>query len=138
MCPERMLMRKQSGAGLPIALFVITVLSLLVLGMSQLLDSSAQSVGLQIQSQRAFFAAESGAQAGVALALDNANCAAVPSSLSFSSAGLQACEAQLSCSSVQADIDGNSAPETVYTLVSEGRCGTGNDLASRTVEVRVR
>ncbi|MDX1802103.1 MAG: hypothetical protein R3303_14310 [Marinobacter sp.] len=123
---------------MPIALFVITVLSLLVLGMSQLLDSSAQSVGLQVQSQRAFLAAQSGAQTGVALALDNSSCTAVPSSLTFSADGLQSCGARLSCTSLQADIDGNSDPETVYTLVSEGRCGAGQDFASRTVEVRVR
>lgn len=138
MYPERLSAKQQAGAGLPIALFAITVLSLLVLGMSQLLDSSAQSVGLQIQSQRAFFAAESGAQIGVAEVLDAGSCAALAPSKHFSSGGLTGCQAQVSCSAVSADIDGNSDPETVFTLVSAGQCGVGQDSAQRTIEVRVR
>lgn len=53
MCPERS-PQKQQGAGLPIALFIITVLALLVVGMAQLQERSGQAVSLQIQSQRAF------------------------------------------------------------------------------------
>ncbi len=45
MSPERTI-RKQSGAGLPIATFIITVLALLVYGMAQLQESSGKSVSL--------------------------------------------------------------------------------------------
>ncbi len=128
----------QRGAGLPLALFIITVLALLVAGMAQLQQSSAGAVSLQIQSQRAFFAAESGAQAGVAEALSGASCSAVSSPKIFSVSGLNGCQALLSCSSVQADIEGNSDPETVFNITSTGRCGSGSDLAERTLEVRVR
>jgi MSHA biogenesis protein MshP len=120
-----------------LALFLITVLALLVVGMAQLQQSTGQSISLQIQSQRAFFAAESGAQVAVAEALA-ANCAAVSSPLSFSAGGLASCEAVLTCDAVQADIDGNSSLETVYTLSSTGSCGSGSDFAERVVEVRVR
>jgi MSHA biogenesis protein MshP len=58
--------KQQAGAGLPIAIFIVTVLSLIVLGMSQLQESSGKAISLQIQSQRAFFAAESGAQVVIA------------------------------------------------------------------------
>jgi len=64
MCPDTSL-KSQTGAGLPIALFVITVLALLVIVMAQLQQGTGESLSLQIQSQRAFFAAESGAQVGV-------------------------------------------------------------------------
>lgn len=137
MCPERR-PSSQRGAGLPVALFIITVLALLVVGMAQLQESSGRSVSLQIQSQRAFLAAESGAQVGVAQVLDGASCAALTSPKNFSATGLNGCRAQVSCDSVQADIEGNSALETVYTITSAGQCGSGFDGARRVVEVRVR
>lgn len=137
MCPDR-IFRSQRGAGLPIALFIITVLALLVVGMAQLQESSGRSVSLQIQSQRAFFAAESGAQVGVAQALAAGDCSAVTSPKTFSTGGLNSCRAQVSCSSASADIEGNSALETVFSITSIGQCGSGSDRAERVVEVRVR
>lgn len=137
MCPDRQI-RRQSGAGLPVALFVITVLSLLVLGMSQLQESSGRSISLQIQSQRAFFAAESGAQVAVRKALD-ASCTEVidASPVTFGAGGLSGCSATLACESVTADIGGPGG-DTVYTIFSTGSCGTGPDEAERDIEVRVR
>lgn len=130
MCPDR-IRHQQRGAGLPVALFIITVLALLVLGMAQLQQSAGEAVSLQIQSQRAFFAAESGAQVGVGRVLqdpDNPQCFA--GSISFSDPGLSGCRVAITCS----ETPGNE----VFTLTSAGRCGSGPDAASRTVEVRVR
>ncbi|KXS51737.1 MAG: MSHA bioproteinis protein MshP [Marinobacter sp. T13-3] len=124
--------RKQTGAGLPVALFIITVLALLVVGMAQLQESSGRSISLQIQSQRAFFAAESGGQVGVNRVLadpTNPQCFA-NDTLNFSNAGLSGCRAVIRCT----DITGNG----LFEVISEGRCGTGQEAASRTVEVRLR
>ena len=137
MCPERSL-SKQRGAGLPVALFVITVLALIVTSMAQQQESAGSAVSQQILSQRAFLAAESGAQVAIAEALSGASCGSVSASITFSNAGLAGCDASVSCTSVQADIDGDAAPETVFTLESQGQCGNGAEAASRTVEVRVR
>lgn len=137
MCPDRD-WNQQRGAGLPIAIFIITALSLIVASMSQQQESAGVAVGQQILSQRAFYAAESGAQAAVTEALYGGGCGAVPGSLSFNQAGLKGCSASLSCSPVQADIEGGPALENVYTLVSTGQCGTGNEQATRQIEVRVR
>jgi MSHA biogenesis protein MshP len=137
MCPEPSLSRQQ-GAGLPIAIFIITVLALIVTSMAQQQESSGAAISQQILSQRAFYAAESGAQAAVTQALHGGGCGSVPGSLDFNQAGLQNCSARLECSTVQADIDGDSSPETVFTLISEGQCGAGAEATSRTVEVRVR
>jgi MSHA biogenesis protein MshP len=126
---------RQKGAGLPVALFIITVLALIVLGMAQLQESSGQSISLQIQSQRAFYAAESGAQVGVRNALISGTCAS--DTIDFEAPGLSSCSASLACESVTADI-GGSGGDTVYTIVSRGQCGAGPDQASRSVEVRVR
>ncbi|WP_148861650.1 hypothetical protein [Marinobacter fonticola] len=131
---------RQAGAGLPVALFVITVLALIVVGMGQLQQSSGQAVSLQIQSQRAFFAAESGAQVGVAQVLAGNACSAIQSPINFATPGLNGCEARVACqyATFQGDVDGDGSADSVYTLRSEGRCGTGPDQAIRTIQVRVR
>lgn len=117
--------QKQTGAGLPIALFIITALSLMVLGMSQLQESSGNAISLQIQSQRAFFAAESGAQIAVTKLMAGESCPGSP--VSFPGKGLSDCTADIQCTG--SDID---------EVVSTGRCGSGQEGASRTVEVRLR
>lgn len=130
--------RKQSGAGLPVALFVITVLALLVAVMAQLQQGSAEAVSLQIQSQRALFAAESGAQVAVREALEGSGCGAVSSPKTFTAPGLSDCRAVLACASVSAELTGKSPAEEIFTLTSTGQCGTGLDRAERVVEVKVR
>lgn len=129
---------RQRGAGLPVALFIITVLALLVAGMAQLQESSGQAVSLQIQSQRAFYAAESGAQVAVARVLDAGSCSALGGPIIYGEPGLRGCRAELACSSILLDIEASPAEETVFDLTSQGQCGTGPDRAERTVEVRVR
>lgn len=135
---------KQRGAGLPVAIFVITVLALLVAGMSQLQESGAQSVSLQIQSQRAFYAAESGAQVAVAEVLAGRSCAAV-TRVEFEVNGLAGCHADLVCPPPEIADNGDGTEESVYTITSTGRCGAGVDASQpeldasqRRVRVRVR
>ena len=137
MYPERSVY-KQTGAGLPVALFVITVLALLVIGMAQLQESSGKAISLQIQSQRAFFAAESGAQLAVAEVLDSGDCSGVPAVLDFTVGALRECRALLVCSASDPYAIGGSGGDRVLTIVSTGQCGGGEDLATRRVEVRVR
>ncbi len=129
---------RQQGIGLPIALFVITVLALLVAGMAQLQQGTGQAVSLQVQSQRALHAAESGAQLAVAEVLDAASCTGVPAVQVFSVGALRGCQAALSCAATAPVPLGGSSGNQVFTLVSRGQCGTGNELASRVVEVGVR
>ncbi|PVY70323.1 MSHA biogenesis protein MshP [Tamilnaduibacter salinus] len=138
MCPDRSSLSRERGAGLPVALFVITVLALIVAGMAQLQQGTGASVSRQILSQRAFLAAESGAQASVAKTLASGDCSVDGTTLSFSNDGLSGCEAAIACDAVQADIEGSPAPETVYTIRSAGRCGGSGERSERTVEVRVR
>lgn len=137
MCPD-IRRRSQHGAGLPVALFVITVLALIVVSIAQLQEGTGQSVSLQIQSQRAFYAAESGAQVGLRDVLENNSCAALQSPLTFSASGLSGCQAVVSCQTLVADIQGDGVDDTIYVLVSQGACGSGADQASRTIEVRAR
>ncbi|MDK9559604.1 hypothetical protein QQF73_18355 [Marinobacter sp. M216] len=120
------------------ALFVITVLALLVAVMAQLQQGGAEAVSLQIQSQRALFAAESGAQVGVREALEGSGCSAVSSPKTFTVPGLSGCRVVMDCESVSAELTGKSPAEEIFTLTSTGQCGTGIDRAERVVEVKVR
>jgi MSHA biogenesis protein MshP len=143
MCPDRPTTGHpgaplQRGFGLPLALFMITVLAFLVVGMAQQQRASGQSVSLQLQSQRAFFAAESGAQLAVANVLNTGSCASFPTELDFTIGALKECKALLSCSATDPLTIPGSGGNQVFTLISSGECGAGNELASRTVEVRVR
>lgn len=129
MCPERF---RQQGAGLPVAIFVITVLALLVLGMAQLQESGAEAVDFQIQSQRAFLAAESGAQIGAGKVLaDPAAPQCFNDTITFSNHGLSGCQAVITCL--------GSPGDELLTLRSEGQCGSGPlNEAKRIIEVRLR
>jgi len=137
MCPE-FGVNRQKGAGLPIALFVITVLSLIALQMTRQIEDSSNAVSLQVQSQRAFFAAESGAQTAMAQGLASGSCSGFPRTLSFSEAALVGCQASLSCDLRQADLDSDGSNENILTLISSGQCGAGIDQAVRTIEVTLR
>jgi len=130
-------LNKQNGAGLPVAIFVITVLALLVIGMAQLQESSGNAVSLQIQSQRAFLAAESGAQVAVTELIRSgssvpASCAVITTgAVNLSSAGLSGCSAQVVCTDL-------SASAGVVLVESTGICGIGQDRALRKVEVSLQ
>jgi MSHA biogenesis protein MshP len=137
MCPKPRSLVHQGGAGLPVALFVITVLALLVVGMAQLQQATGESISLQIQSQRAFYAAESGAQVAVRDVLEAGNCSALASPLTFSASALNGCSATFSCESVTENISGPGG-NTVFSIASTGQCGNGPDQAVRIIEVRVR
>ncbi|MFO7530452.1 MAG: hypothetical protein R6W86_16910 [Marinobacter sp.] len=106
--------------------------------MAQLQQGTGQSISLQVLSQRAFHAAESGAQLGVAEVLGGGGCAAVPASVDFSVGGLKECSAEIQCSATAPLPIPGSGGNRLYTLGSTGECGSGNELARRTVEVRVR
>ena len=138
MCPDHAARHRQRGAGLPLALFIITVMALIVASMAQLQQGTSASVDRQILSQRVFLAAESGAQVSVAETLNTESCNVDGTSVKFTKSGLKGCEAYISCGVAQGDIDGGPAPETVYTVKSRAECGVGSELVERTVEIRVR
>lgn len=137
MCPDH-LPRKQQGAGLPVALFIITVLALLVVAMAQLQQRSGDAVDLQILSQRAFMAAESGAQIAVTDVLHEGRSCDSSWQISYSASGLSGCRVELSCGTTDVSDVGGSGGDTLYRFVSAGICAVGAEQASREVEVRVR
>jgi len=122
---------QQAGMGLPVALFIITIMSLIAVAVNQLGESSSQAYSQNLLSSRAFYAAESGAQlrAQSVLAVTPCSCGA-NQTYSFSVLGLNTCSAITSCSQFIANA------ETFCTISSIGRCENSN--AQRTIEVRVK
>lgn len=128
----------QKGIALPLAIFVITALALIIAALSQLQSSSSATVSVQVNSQRAFYAAESGAQVAMNLLFPPDGsagrvCTTSPFySQSYNVNGLRGCQASVDCSSVTDGV------QTIFTLRSTGRCGSGADQARRIIEVRAQ
>ena len=128
----------QAGAGLPLAIFLITVMALIVVTLAQLQQTTGEMESLDIQSGRAFYAAESGAQLALtqimpkdpAQPIDTAACGDDLYQQTFSEGSLSGCEVTVDCEWA------SSGDGPVATLQSEGSCGTGLDAAQRVVEVR--
>ena len=128
--------RAQRGAGLPLAIFLITVMALITVTIAQLQQTTGEMESLDIQSTRAFYAAESGAQLFLTdVVPPNADgdvtCPPSPT-FNFEQEGLSGCTAEIGC-----DLDNDTEP-LIATVTSTGICGTGMDRASRRIEVRVR
>lgn len=128
---------KQQGIGLPATVFIISVLALIVVALSELNQSANLSFGQSFQSQRAFYAAESGAQVGLnRIFVGGTTCNNSITDIDFDSGGvnlgLDDCTADLSCSLVTV------AGTNYYTLSSTAVCGSGFEQAERTIQVRAR
>jgi MSHA biogenesis protein MshP len=126
---------KQQGIGLPATIFLIVILSLIVVAMSDLTESSNLGFGQDLHSMRAFYAAESGAQIALnRVFVGEETCININGDLDFNAvnanAGLTNCTATLSCS------DTEVLGITYFTFKSEATCGTGFEQAQRSVEVR--
>jgi len=133
---KKLSIKKQRGIGLPMALFIITILAMIIAAITDLEESSGVGFGLDVNSMRAFYAAESGAQADMAKIFpalgSTASCSSQTSTFSFSAAGLNGCEALVVRSCVAVDgID-------YFKLNSTGSCGSSLDRAVRVIDVRAR
>lgn len=136
----------QQGLGLPATLFVLVILGLLVVAITELERSSAEGTSLSMLSTRAFYAAESGAQSGLARLFNfdvgDPDTIVTPAAcnadfvLTFSVSGLQGCTAAVTCVMQSADTDADGTTENFFTIGSTGRCQSGETLAVRSVEVR--
>lgn len=151
MCPDFSYshQKKQEGSALIVAIFIIVVMTLLVAALSKLLARSSESISYEVLGTRAFFAAQSGMEQGLAqlfpLTTPSVYCVIPPAAdrvsapdivVSLSGNGLQGCSFTLSCNS------GRASPEMAetiyYQLTSTGTCGDPASLqSSRTIEMEV-
>lgn len=124
------------GFGLPAAIFIITVLAMIVAAITSLGESSSVAFGQDINSIKAFYAAESGAEIGLARRFDvTGSPEACGNNLYVDNSGLtglNGCSVEVDCDTANADgID-------YYTITSTATCGSGRDAAQRVVEVRAK
>lgn len=131
----RQLHLKQRGIGLPATIFLIVILALIVLAMSDLAEDSSMGFAQDFESARAFYAAESGAQMALnRVFVGGTTCNDAMGYLDFdaggSNPGLDNCIAQLICR-----ID-TVAGTNYMTFTSTATCGSGLDQATRSVQVR--
>ncbi|WP_207060639.1 hypothetical protein [Motiliproteus sp. SC1-56] len=128
----------QRGIGLVAAIFVITVMALISVGLSQLVVTGQQGYGYQVLSARAFLAAESGAQlaANQLMPPEGGGGSGCPlPNPPLPAEGSGGCEVRLACNQV-GPLEVQGRLTTYYTLQSEGRCGSGKDLAIRRLTLR--
>lgn len=127
---------KQQGIALPLALFVIVIIALLLAMVVNLQTDRSNASVMQIQANKAFYAAESGIQLTLTAMLPpdgsaGLACNASMGTITFTAAdSLSTCTATVSCQQVFV----NTKP--LMTLQSTAQCGAGRDLAKRTVTVR--
>jgi MSHA biogenesis protein MshP len=127
--------QKQKGIGLPGTIFLIVILALVVVAMSDLTETSNQGFAQDYESVRAFYASESGIQVALnRVFVGGEVCSTALSDIDFdaagSNAGLDNCITEIQCRVV-------SVAGTDYmTFNSTATCGTGLDQAQRSIEVR--
>lgn len=133
-CEERCLFR-QRGVGLPFAIFILVILGMLSVALWELSSLAATSSTLQVQNERAGFAAQSGVEAAAAFLDDgpgpNRRCNRVPSSVNFTVDGLRGCRAVLNC------VEDRDGPLTIFTLTASGECGSGDEQTIQQAELRI-
>lgn len=123
----------QRGVSLIMVLFLLVIVSLLAAAMARLNQGGSNAVSIEIQSTRALFAAESGAQRAAMqlfpIGGGTPGCGGVTTPVNFPAGGLGNCSANLVCTWSDA------AGRRVYTITSEGVCGAGDDFARRSITV---
>ncbi len=128
-------MHRQAGLSLPAVIVIVVILGIVGAGLVNLTATSNVAVGNEVLSIRAFMAAESGAQNGMARLFPLGGGAAQCNTLNvnFNNAGLIGCSASITCTG-PVSIGGHD----MYTLTSTGQCGSGESVASRTLRVGAR
>ena len=130
--------QKSQGFGLPVAIFIIVILSMIVASITQLEEASGVAFGQNLNSIRAFYAAESAAEIALArrFPADDVGAQACANNIYVDGSGLEGlngCSVDVDCSIVTITSGGN-----YYTFISTASCGSGIDGAQRVIEVRAK
>ena len=126
------------GFSLPIAIFIITVMALIGTAMVSITQTGQESVASEIQSIRAFYSAESGAQLAMHQlfplnggASSCANVTAV-SPKTLSAGGFTGCIVTLGCD------DSVHPSNSYFVITSTANCSFAGTVTSRTITVMAK
>lgn len=113
------------------AVFLIVVVAALVVAITRMVRTSEQAFAQDVVANRAFLAAESGAQIGLNRVFAPSGATSCTSwTWDLSDVGLNDCQARVICRSELV----SGSP--LYTVESNGRCDAGDVVAERQVLVR--
>lgn len=150
-------MHKQKGFLIPLAVFILVVMSMFALTVSRSTVQATSSTSLELMTLQAFYAAESGSYRGMqtlffpdpSSRMDvDTRCINLNATHNFVITGLKMCSAVVTCACVYTDTSScspgtpaNYLPSTpygqltsFYKLTSVATCGSGNFRSVRTVE----
>ncbi|TRX52800.1 hypothetical protein [Thalassomonas sp. M1454] len=132
--------KRQHGASLVMAVFMIVVFSVLAAVMAKMISVSSETISYEVLGTRAYLAADTGNQWAqqklFPVPASNTSCADVNSATvpNINSApGLIGCAIE----SVQCQ-EFTENGVTYFTLTTTGLCNAGNISANRTIEVNAR
>lgn len=143
MCLKRMSSPwRQQGFLVPLSMFIVIGAATLAIAMSQMAAGSRSSAVLSTLNAQAFYAADAGVQralhelyfANTTQSAADGACASINgSSIALTSAGLVGCSISLSCT---VTLSSDSAI-SIYSVISESRCGQGDYLTGRKIRTQV-
>jgi len=151
--------KNQRGFLMPLAIFILVVMSLFALVLSRNTVQTATSSTQEMTNVQAFYAAESGAQSAMNTLFYSTSstltrqsvdsrCVGLNTTYNYTVPGLNACSAVVTCSCQYQDAS-TCAPamaanyvatatttklSSTYQIVSVGTCGSGNLRSVRTIE----
>lgn len=132
-------MARQGGFLMPVALFIIVVMGIAALALWRTTSQSSIASVQEVLTVQTLYAAESGVQSGLSelfypgagsRTVVDSRCNNLSQNLDFSGVeGLNLCQASVECELSESGF---------YTIVSEGRCGSGPTRSIRTLNVSAR
>jgi len=128
-------LRRTGGFSILIALFVLMVLGALAVFIVSIVGVEQRSPLLQLQTTRAYWAAESGLQWGTHQALTNGTC---PATTTITMPGLTGFNVKVSCTATQHTEAGKTFSVFAITSVANnGSFGSRVDFVQRKLEATV-
>lgn len=126
----------QRGFSLPVAVFIITILALIGTAMVALTQSGQESTAAEVQSIRAFYSAESGAQEALHALFppDGGGAVCNNFSSSYTAPGMDGCSANVACTAQSV------GGKNYYLISSTGTCTFGPvaNIARRRIELMAK
>jgi len=141
---NRLVLKKQTGSALMIAVFILVIMSLLGVSLSKMLASGSDAVAWETLGSRALMAADSAGEMALfelfppGQAINS--CSAISTNINNfpTDSGLANCTANISCN----EFDQISLGSRHYQITATGHCQAGahtdNINAVRTIELEAR
>jgi MSHA biogenesis protein MshP len=106
---------------LPVAIFIMVILSMMGAALVQLTQSSLNKTNMDLLNIKAYYSAKVGLEYGMYLANKSATCSATPQTINFSTPYLSGFKATFACVSTSAVESGTTV---IFNTISSYGCNT--------------